>query len=900
MAAAATICKEGVKAVWDNGGDKIWELTGGAAISGAVGNEAHGRLKAAIAARVRRKRSLSENHRLARALRKAQLGATDLALHRYRRKPEQNPHRAFLDGAEAGLRKALAEVADLKWGDEVETAWMASFEEAFESFGKADPEAEMTDAARACSAAAWAEVVDWAGGAVAPERLRLEFMGDLPGRTLWFEAFKSGVLDALVEDEDFRSVFTAGKLVEISGVAVESRDILLVLQAQSAKAVADLAALRRDVATQAQSHTAVGEALAQIGRTLDALEREFVRDLDLTVGYAALPPDRARRLPTALVVAEYGVIPYDDAEGARAELLAWASCAGEGQVGGRLVVAPGGHGKTRLALELVEALRGQGWAAGVLGRAAFVSRDARGEADADARLRRFFEAQGPAGALLVLDYAETRVDDVERVARMALACSPGKPVRLLLLARHAGEWWETLRYESRDVELIFEAVPHARLGAALRPERREVFFSRAAAAFAAGLAKAERADEPLLDPSWAARPSPQSRLSSDAAATPLALAFEAFLHVRGVAATQPPAVEMAREERRHWGRALGATASDIARDSDPRIDGVARCAAALTLVNGAAAATLAESDRALDAILGAALSGWSAGNGDELARARRLGEVRAGVVKLYRDEPARGYALRPILPDLLGECCVGLLGPERCLSVASALADRCQGGGFDNVAQVLDRATRPVHNAPVRDTARHALLSLATERFSDVGSNLIETARTQDGDTFALLQAAIDRLDNDDLGYFVALCGRSSTRLRELGFHAAQRRSRIKDLRGAPEAVREAAREENTRRLRNEARETLEKGGNDGPDLLYYFLSRDLAAASDLTAGGRTDLAEFHVAGVHDVITDEEILSQLRPTHQISLLQSTGIAAMDQGVLWLADQMLYKAMTRLM
>jgi tetratricopeptide (TPR) repeat protein len=96
----------------------------------------------------------------------------------------------------------------------------------------------------------------------------------------------------------------------------------------------------------------------------------------------------------------------------------------------RLVTGPGGVGKTRLAVELAERMKKQGWAA---------ERIADGqESVATAAVRAVTRAR----ALLVVDYAETRAG--LRQMLTALAGDQGAGVRVLLLARATGDWWDQL------------------------------------------------------------------------------------------------------------------------------------------------------------------------------------------------------------------------------------------------------------------------------------------------------------------------------------------------------------------------------------------------------------------------------------------------------------------------
>jgi hypothetical protein len=65
------------------------------------------------------------------------------------------------------------------------------------------------------------------------------------------------------------------------------------------------------------------------------------------------------------------------------------------------------------------------------------------------------------GMLIVIDYAEGRQDEVRAVAEQLSRRPEGdsRPIRLVLLARSAGEWWTTLHDETLEVQNVFRREP---------------------------------------------------------------------------------------------------------------------------------------------------------------------------------------------------------------------------------------------------------------------------------------------------------------------------------------------------------------------------------------------------------------------------------------------------------
>src|SRR5258708_10933762 len=96
-----------------------------------------------------------------------------------------------------------------------------------------------------------------------------------------------------------------------------------------------------------------------------------------------------------------------------------------------LVTGEAGSGKTRLALRLADQVSEHGWR----------TRWVRSRTEEGA-VRAVREAGAP--VLLVVDYAETRTSLSALLAGAVGGTGGGPAMRVLLLARSAGEWWQQL------------------------------------------------------------------------------------------------------------------------------------------------------------------------------------------------------------------------------------------------------------------------------------------------------------------------------------------------------------------------------------------------------------------------------------------------------------------------
>ena len=146
-----------------------------------------------------------------------------------------------------------------------------------------------------------------------------------------------------------------------------------------------------------------------------------------------------------------------------------------------LVTGEGGAGKTRLALQLArEASEEHGF------RCYWAQRGTESQTVTAVR-------QDTSPVLIVIDYAETFSELPGLLDHLTAAPLPGEPsslVRVLLLARSAGEWWDQLvsGCSTRLGEDLAAMSPLA-LGAVAEPTRQRELFEQAVAAFAARLGR---------------------------------------------------------------------------------------------------------------------------------------------------------------------------------------------------------------------------------------------------------------------------------------------------------------------------------------------------------------------------------------------------------------------------
>ena len=393
--------------------------------------------------------------------------------------------------------------------------------------------------------------------------------------------------------------------------------------------------------------------------------------------------------PGSLLAAAMEVVEFTGRDRELAELAAWRD--GREALSVMLIAGEGGQGKTRLARQFTAQARRAGWVAGFLTPApANPLGGDRGQSRVIPPLaRQVQETTHP--VLLVADYAETRPTEIAVLADILAGSPPAHPVRLLLLSRSAGVWWDNLT-ETLD------PYPTSRIN--LKP-LTEAGHTRQSAYVAAVTRLARRLA--VLPESATERPPrrPWIVLAEDLAAHPpaldnsrlgnaLTLQITALTDLLAAAAGQPPVGafgerELVRHERGY----------------------LRRVAAKRGLFNPGILSDRADEDertahvwRALErALAGAILLGPCDANQalaiGALASHTRSDEVANWLAALYPSLDG-GSGLDTVQPDRLAELILGriLIQQPNLLAEAEVLAEAADGG-YATLATLMRTAAHP-------------------------------------------------------------------------------------------------------------------------------------------------------------------------------------------------------------
>jgi hypothetical protein len=342
---------------------------------------------------------------------------------------------------------------------------------------------------------------------------------------------------------------------------------------------------------------------------IEAPRKELDKSDILTLPNLTWRPDLSP--PGALLRADYRVVPFHSRDTELKDLYNW--CHEDAPVLVRLYTGAGGMGKTRLALEVALRLQAEGWLAGFVQSKVIHAPDEVGE----------LLVQKGGKVLAIVDYAETRQDLLGSLLRCLSATKTG-PIRVILLARAALDWWESLKAEGEGVgELLMGPATRWHSLAPLARSRQErlASFHVASRAFAKYLHKKPEIEPPSLDHDF------YNRI--------LLVHSSALAAIAGVQVSGEDGIldHLLNIERQQW--AHMALARDLPRSIIP---GIGRAMALITLGGG-----VAGEEQAVSALrMLKFFAGYS--NAVLIQVARLLHECYPG-----------DRWIEPILPDLLGE-----------------------------------------------------------------------------------------------------------------------------------------------------------------------------------------------------------------------------------------------------
>jgi tetratricopeptide (TPR) repeat protein len=466
-----------------------------------------------------------------------------------------------------------------------------------------------------------------------------------------------------------------------------------------------------------------------------ALPGQGFRSFLLDSKQETLPAWAAARGPASLLLAKYRLVPFSDIHGIKSEFVQWATGtpADAPPALGRLVHAPAGLGKTRALIEIAdELIRTHGWLAG------FVPRDARGAGreQSEGALERLILAGGDAaGLMLIVDYAESRQDEVVWLADRLIqrADSNKKPARLVLLSRGSGVWWKELVLKTQSLQFLCsvggDAYDVVKVPEEIPATDRRSLFDASVEAFKEyrGALAPNAGELPL--PSDDLLRALQTETDYD---RPLAVQIAALLHVAGVGTAGDRSGIAGLLDRilgleyAHWDRTLNLVGQPSWQTAIK--NGVAQ----VTLVGGA------KDPAGADALI----------ERDPLYQSARTLDVLSTRHKLSLVFPGENDGLASLEPDLIGEHHVADVASDALVDACVAWAGN-ERARRQHILTVLNRATRAEHGDKA-GRAEAQLRRLVQTQAAALGGDLVKVALETPGrllDFCPALEAQLGSLD---------------------------------------------------------------------------------------------------------------------------------------------------------
>jgi tetratricopeptide (TPR) repeat protein len=526
------------------------------------------------------------------------------------------------------------------------------------------------------SSCVWDEI----GPLKPPSAFRILFEGREPGVPSWFQAY-GAFLGRALKDPDFRAIFTADRLANTLGEVVDLREAVDSFIADSDRRLGELTSMLTRIEDRIQTIPSDIQAI------VEASNRAW-HGIRLETGRAEPATERIQIRPTELLLPRYCVAPFVDRGGLLSSILSWITKPSERRATGRIYLAPGGFGKTRLAIELIVRLEGLDWRCGFLPLTP-------GRSLVPGALPELMAGAGATGVCVLVDYAESLISLLGELADAASAAgSAGPPIRIVAFGRSAEGWWNGFAGDPSP-SAIFDPTPFSAIGEEPSLESRSELFRQTRAAFidrfrALGLPYQEHGQDPDLAK----------------ANSPLLIASMAFLDAIGADLRGRSVFQtLYEEERRHWQRALQVRADNEVAD-------LARAVAQVTLVQG----TTVDGADAL----------MRADDADRSVRLRISAKLRSlyGVRAVWGDPSSPESEDVPFIsglePDLLGEhMCMEVLQESGDPLLDATLRAALSGPPLfrddaERVLAVLVRATHPSHDPRIRLVAERAIASIVT------------------------------------------------------------------------------------------------------------------------------------------------------------------------------------------